>query len=75
MAASDSQLRASEIKGVLLSEIENYSEELHAEEVGEVLEVKEMAGGGEFIKDAANALATRRCACTVWRCAPSTSAS
>jgi F-type H+-transporting ATPase subunit alpha len=41
MAASDSQLRASEIKGVLLSEIENYSEELHAEEVGEVLEVKD----------------------------------
>ncbi len=39
--ANDSQLRASEIKGVLLSEIENYSEELHAEEVGEVLEVKD----------------------------------
>jgi F-type H+-transporting ATPase subunit alpha len=41
MAASDSQLRASEIKSVLLSEIENYSEELQAEEIGEVLEVKD----------------------------------
>ncbi|HSG46776.1 MAG TPA: hypothetical protein VLA43_03060, partial [Longimicrobiales bacterium] len=39
--ANDSHLRASEIKGILLSEIENYSEELHAEEVGEVLEVKD----------------------------------
>jgi F-type H+-transporting ATPase subunit alpha len=39
--ANDSQLRASEIKGVLLNEIENYEEELHAEEVGEVLEVKD----------------------------------
>ena len=39
--ANDSQLRASEIKGVLLDEIENYSEELHAEEIGEVLEVKD----------------------------------
>ena len=39
--ANDSQLRASEIKGVLLDQIENYSEELHAEEVGEVLEVKD----------------------------------
>ena len=39
--ANDSQLRASEIKGVLLSEIEHYEEELHAEEVGEVLEVKD----------------------------------
>ncbi|NNF28615.1 MAG: F0F1 ATP synthase subunit alpha [Gemmatimonadetes bacterium] len=38
---SDSQLRASEIKGVLLAEIENYEESLHAEEVGEVLEVKD----------------------------------
>jgi len=41
MANSDSHLRASEIKGVLLGAIENYSEELHAEEVGEVLEVKD----------------------------------
>ena len=41
MANSDSQLRASEIKGVLLAEIERYEEELHAEEVGEVLEVKD----------------------------------
>ncbi|MBW3534216.1 MAG: F0F1 ATP synthase subunit alpha, partial [Gemmatimonadetes bacterium] len=39
--ANDSQLRASEIKGVLLGEIESYEEELHAEEVGEVLEVKD----------------------------------
>lgn len=39
--ANDSQLRASEIKGVLLSEIERYDEELHAEEIGEVLEVKD----------------------------------
>jgi len=39
--ANDSQLRASEIKGVLLNEIERYEEELHAEEVGEVLEVKD----------------------------------
>ena len=30
--ADDSQLRASEITGVLLAEIENYEEELHAEE-------------------------------------------
>ncbi len=41
MANSDSQLRASEIKGVLLNAIENYEEDLHAEEVGEVLEVKD----------------------------------
>ena len=39
--ANDSGLRASEIKGVLLSEIENYGERLQAEEVGEVLEVKD----------------------------------
>ncbi len=39
--ATDSQLRASEIKGVLLSEIANYEDLLHAEEVGEVLEVKD----------------------------------
>ena len=39
--ANDSQLRASEIKSILLSEIEHYSEELHAEEIGEVLEVKD----------------------------------
>jgi F-type H+-transporting ATPase subunit alpha len=39
--ANLSQLRPSEIKDVLLSEIENYEEELHAEEVGEVLEVKD----------------------------------
>ncbi len=39
--ATDSQLRASEIKDVLLAEIERYEDELHAEEVGEVLEVKD----------------------------------
>jgi F-type H+-transporting ATPase subunit alpha len=39
--ANDSGLRASEIKCVLLSEIENYGEALQAEEVGEVLEVKD----------------------------------
>ena len=39
--ANDSQLRASEIKDVLLAEIEHYEEELHAEETGEVLEVKD----------------------------------
>ena len=39
--ANDSGLRASEIKGVLLSEIENYGEALKSEEVGEILEVKD----------------------------------
>ncbi|MCH1570553.1 MAG: F0F1 ATP synthase subunit alpha [Longimicrobiales bacterium] len=39
--ANDSQLRASEIKDVLLNEIERYEDELQAEEVGEVLEVKD----------------------------------
>jgi F-type H+-transporting ATPase subunit alpha len=39
--ANDSHLRASEIKGVLLSEIERYEEDLKAEEIGEVLEVKD----------------------------------
>ncbi len=41
MATSDATLRASEIKGVLLAEIESYDEQLQAEEVGEVLEVKD----------------------------------
>ena len=41
MASSDSQLRASEIKGILLKEIEQYEDDLQAEEVGEVLEVKD----------------------------------
>ena len=41
MANSESQLRASEIKGVLLNAIDQYDEVLHAEEVGEVLEVKD----------------------------------
>src|SRR5687767_10736671 len=41
MATVDTQLRASEIKNVLLGEIERYEEELHAEQVGEILEVKD----------------------------------
>jgi F-type H+-transporting ATPase subunit alpha len=39
--ANDSQLRAGEIKDVLLTEIERYEEDLQAEEIGEVLEVKD----------------------------------
>jgi F-type H+-transporting ATPase subunit alpha len=39
--ANDSQLRASEIKNVLLSEIQHYEEDLRAEEVGQILEVKD----------------------------------
>jgi len=39
--ATDTQLRASEIRDVLLGEIERYEEELQAEEVGQVLEVKD----------------------------------
>ena len=38
---ADSQLRAGEIKSVLLAEIESFEEALDAEEVGEVLEVKD----------------------------------
>ncbi len=41
MATSEMQLRASEIKDVLLRQIENYREELEVEEVGEVLEMKD----------------------------------
>jgi F-type H+-transporting ATPase subunit alpha len=41
MSSTETQLRASEIKNVLLREIEQYSEELKVEEVGEVLEVKD----------------------------------
>ena len=41
MASSEAQLRASEIKGVLLREIEQFGQELEVEEVGEVLEVKD----------------------------------
>jgi F-type H+/Na+-transporting ATPase subunit alpha len=41
MASTEAQLRASEIKDVLLREIEQYTEELKVEEVGEVLEVKD----------------------------------
>jgi F-type H+-transporting ATPase subunit alpha len=41
MAGTEAQLRASEIKDVLLRQIEHYREELEVEEVGEVLEVKD----------------------------------
>ncbi len=41
MASVDTQLRASEIKNVLLGEIERYEDELQAEEIGEILEVKD----------------------------------
>jgi F-type H+/Na+-transporting ATPase subunit alpha len=41
MASTDAQLRASEIKDVLLREIEQYREELQVEQIGEVLEVKD----------------------------------
>src|SRR5688572_3221060 len=41
MASTEAQLRASEIKNVLLKEIEQYSEELQVEEVGTILEVKD----------------------------------
>jgi F-type H+/Na+-transporting ATPase subunit alpha len=41
MSSTETQLRAGEIKEVLLREIEQYSEELKVEEVGEVLEVKD----------------------------------
>jgi len=41
MASVETQLRASEIKSILLQEIEKYEGDLHAEEVGEVLEVKD----------------------------------
>jgi len=41
MASTDTQLRASEIKDVLLRQIERYEEDLKVEEVGEVLEVKD----------------------------------
>jgi F-type H+/Na+-transporting ATPase subunit alpha len=41
MSSTETQLRASEIKDVLLREIEQYTEELKVEEVGEVLEVKD----------------------------------
>jgi F-type H+-transporting ATPase subunit alpha len=41
MATTESGLRASEIKKALLERIERYEEDLHVEEVGEVLEVKD----------------------------------
>jgi F-type H+/Na+-transporting ATPase subunit alpha len=39
--ATDTQLRASEIKNVLLGEIERYEDQLQAEQIGSVLEVKD----------------------------------
>jgi F-type H+-transporting ATPase subunit alpha len=39
--AADTQLRASEIRNVLLGEIERYDEQVGAEQIGEVLEVKD----------------------------------
>ncbi len=41
MASTDTQLRAGEIKSVLLREIEGYEDVLKVDEVGEVLEVKD----------------------------------
>jgi len=41
MSSSQTQLRAGEIKNVLLREIEQYTDEMKVEEVGEVLEVKD----------------------------------
>ncbi len=41
MASTEAQLRASEIKTVLLDQIEHYEKQLQVEEVGEVLEVKD----------------------------------
>src|SRR4051812_5357551 len=41
MASTDAQLRASEIKDILLRQIEQYGEEMKVDEVGEVLEVKD----------------------------------
>jgi F-type H+-transporting ATPase subunit alpha len=41
MATKEGSLKASEIKEALLDQIERYEEDLHMEEVGEVLEVKD----------------------------------
>jgi F-type H+-transporting ATPase subunit alpha len=41
MASRGTQLTASEIKKALIEQIERYEEELHAEEVGEVLEISD----------------------------------
>ncbi len=41
MASTETHLRPSEIKEVLLRQIEHYEEELQVEEVGEILEVKD----------------------------------
>jgi len=41
MATKEGSLKASEIKEALLEQIERYEEDLHMEEVGEVLEVKD----------------------------------
>jgi F-type H+/Na+-transporting ATPase subunit alpha len=44
MATADTQLRPSEIKSVLLGEIERFEDDLRAEEVGELLEIKDGVG-------------------------------
>jgi F-type H+-transporting ATPase subunit alpha len=44
MATTDSNLRASEIKSVLLGEIEQYDQTFQAEQVGQLLEVKDGIG-------------------------------
>jgi F-type H+-transporting ATPase subunit alpha len=41
MATSEGSLKAGEIKDALLQQIDHYEEDLHMEEVGEVLEVKD----------------------------------
>jgi F-type H+-transporting ATPase subunit alpha len=41
MASTGTQLRAGEIKKALLQQIERYDEELHAEDVGEVLQISD----------------------------------
>jgi len=41
MATAETQLRASEIKNLLLREIESYEDEFQTEDVGEILEVKD----------------------------------
>jgi F-type H+/Na+-transporting ATPase subunit alpha len=41
MATAETQLRASEIKNLLLTEIERYEDEFQAEDVGAILEVKD----------------------------------
>jgi F-type H+-transporting ATPase subunit alpha len=41
MARTGTQLTASEIKKALVTQIERYGEEIHAEEVGEVLQISD----------------------------------